>query len=376
MTLLLLFSGVLYLIMIFLLIIGFEKVKSSECRKEEDPSGFSIVIPFRNEEARLPTLLKSISRLSYPRDCFEVILVDDESEDNSLQLCRNFSIDFPQINIRLLNSERSSGSPKKDAINAGIQASNYAYIITTDADCKIPKNWLWCFSSETRKTGAKMIAGPVGFQEPVRKSFFQKLEGLDFLSLQATGMGAFGLGRPFLCNGANLCYSKSTFYEVGGFNDNLHLASGDDVFLLQNFRAKGFKVSFLKNPEAIVRTNYQERVKELFFQRIRWGAKTTSYRDIIAKLMGLIVLLFNSILIISAFLALLEKLDSDLLMFIFLLKFNFDFVLLYKTAKFFQRERRMKDYFWVSVVHPFFITITSLMSLFKSFEWKGRSFRK
>jgi glycosyltransferase involved in cell wall biosynthesis len=92
---------------------------------------FTIIVPFRNEAANLPLLLDSISKLHYPKERFEVILVDDESEEVFSPHCSLF-------NIRIIKNNRVSNS-LKDAISTAIPFVSSEWIITTDADCVVPK---------------------------------------------------------------------------------------------------------------------------------------------------------------------------------------------------------------------------------------------
>src|SRR5699024_8552851 len=80
---------------------------------------FSIVIPFRNEAAHLPDLLTSISKLNYPESHFEVLLVNDNSEDISEKIVLDF-ISKSILNMQLFQNIRKSDAPKKDALTTGI----------------------------------------------------------------------------------------------------------------------------------------------------------------------------------------------------------------------------------------------------------------
>jgi len=60
--------------------------------------------------------------------------------------------------------------------------------------------------------------------------------------------------------------------------------------------------------------------------------------------------------------------------FIFLLKFNIDFVLLYKTSQFFEQQKVMKSYFLSSLLHPFYTVLIAVLSLKKSYTWKDRAY--
>ena len=367
-----------YLGLVAALLYGWKKLPVFVPGKSISLTGFSVIIPYRNEDENLPRLLKSLAELNYPPDKFEVILVNDASKDRSEIICKNFQIDFPEMTIKLLENFRKSASPKKDAVNTGIKESEFDFVVTTDADCVVPGNWLGGFDQTIQQTNSALIAGPVGFiqESGKKKALFQSFEEMDFMSLQSTTIGSFGIEKPFMCNAANLCYEKKAFLEHAGFSENEKIASGDDVFLLQKFVEKGIKISFLKSSNLIVQTKFQESLRELVYQRIRWAAKASAYKSTFAKFTGIIVFLMNFLLIIFAGMAFFELVSYQYIMLIFLLKFNVDFILIYKAAKFFNRESLMRSYFWCSIVYPFFSVFVAIFSLFGSYEWKGRRFRR
>ena len=367
-----------YLGLVISFIYGWKNIPDFVLKGLTSENSFSIIIPYRNEEQNLPELFKSLSGLKYPLDKFEIILVDDESTDRSRFLCEEFRADFPEMKIHLLENDRKTASPKKDAISTAIVFSNFEYIVTTDGDCQVPSNWLHYFDEMIQTEATKMIAGPVGFIRRVgeKKPYFQNFEELDFLSLQASTIGSFGIEKAFMCNAANLCYNKGAFLKESGFDNSEDIASGDDVFLLQNFRKKGLKVSFLKSERAAVFTQYQESLSDLVNQRIRWAAKTSAYTSSFAKFTGIVVFMMNLSLIIFAVLVFLDLFSFQYLIFVFLLKFNFDFFLIYKSAKFMNRESIMRSYLWSSIAYPFFSVYVALLSLSKGYEWKGRKFKK
>ncbi len=374
----LVFVTACYLGLIASLLYGWKKLPGFNFESSNSETGFSIVIPYRNEAANLPGLFKSLSGLHYPFEKFEIILVNDSSQDQSKVLCEDFQANFPEMNIKLIESERNSTSPKKDAIQTAINHSDYDFVVTTDADCIVPVNWLTGFDLEICRKNSKFIAGPVGFiQEPGKKRpMFNNFEEMEFMSLQSTTIGSFGIEKPFMCNAANICYEKESFLRHSGFIGNENIASGDDVFLLQKFSKKGIKTSFIKSAEFIVLTRYQESITGLISQRIRWAAKASSYKSSFGKFTGLIVFFMNLLLIIYTVLALFEVISYEYVMLVFLLKFNADFILIYKAAKFFKRENLMRSYLWCSILYPFFSVYIAGLSLFIGYEWKGRRFKR
>lgn len=370
-------TGILYLLLIASLIYGWKKVPEFKPEDQDNKTRFSIIIPFRNEAGNLPKLLNSLSKLHYPDPNFEILLVNDESEDTSEKICNEFIKDHPLLNARVLQNKRRSNSPKKDAISTAIENAQFEYLLTTDADCLVPELWLQAYNDFILENKPKLVAGPVRIlNTEKKKALFQTFEELDILSLQATGIGAFGIDRPFICNGANLCYEKKAFEEAGKFTGNEDIASGDDVFLLQKFRKTHLKTGFLKAKEAIVETTSQESLKQLISQHIRWAAKTPAYTSLFGRFAGITVFLTNLLLLLGIPLVFFELLSYTPLVLLFFVKFNADFILLYTAAKFFEREDVMRNYFWCSFLYPFFSVFVAFLSLFKDFEWKGRKFSK
>ena len=238
-----LFSICFIIVFIYLIVIawfnsGFNKVEDFKLQDLKPKTKFSVIIPFRNEAKSLPFLLKSIQDLNYPTSYFEIILVDDDSDDNSLEKINTFVKKLRQAkcNFKITKNKRTSHSPKKDAINSAITIAKHNWVVTTDADCILPKYWLDSFDEFIQTNNTIAVAGPVKFTG--LSSFFTRFQILDALSLQGVTIGSFGINKLFMCNGANFVYSKKAFEQVNGFDDNTAIASGDDVFLLQKFLKK------------------------------------------------------------------------------------------------------------------------------------------
>ena len=366
----------LYTILIMSFVIGFDKVPVFQNDFEvTEKTNFSIIIPFRDEAENLSILLESINQLRYDSAHFEILMVDDSSQDGSVSILKNFQKENPGISLQLLNNIRKSNSPKKDAIETAIKQAKFEWIITTDADCKLPENWLKSFDSYIQNTHPKLIVAPVTYNQT--NTFFDSFQLLDFLSLQGSTIGGFGIHKPFLCNGANLCYNKKTFLEINAFDDNNSIASGDDIFILEKILQKyPEKVTYLKSKECIVKTNPVKSVSELIQQRIRWAAKTSAYQNSFGKIVGLVVFTSNVFLIFLLFLAFFKQISWAHFGIVFLIKFNIDFLLLLKSATFFQQENTLKKYVLSSMIHPFFIVFTAILSFGKGYNWKGRNFSK
>lgn len=254
------FFGIISIYVLFIggFAYGFKKIKLFEPSYLEPKTRFSIIVPFRNEAANLPQLLHSFSQLNYPRDKFEILLVNDSSEDNSIEVIKEFPV--LSFSFRVIDTLRTSNSPKKDAIDTAIKLVNNEWIATTDADCYVNSDWLKMLDAYIQGHNPEMIAGAVSYFSG--ESFLHHFQQLDLMSLQGATIGSFGLKKPFMCNGANFAYTKNLFQEINGFVGNNEIASGDDVFLLQKAildpRYGTKKVHYLKADANIVLTKPAE----------------------------------------------------------------------------------------------------------------------
>lgn len=363
-----------YVVFILQLIFGFDKVKSFERTDDQPKTSFSIIVPFRNEEKNLPKLLKSISNLNYPKNLFEIILVDDFSKDNSERVYIKWRMENGLIETTLLENLRLSNSPKKDAISRAVPILKHEWIITTDADCMVNKNWLLTLDNFIQKNCPEMVVGAVVYK--TKNNWFHHFQQLDLLSLQGTTIGSFGIGKPFMCNGANFAYTKKFFNELGGFGGINNTASGDDVMLLQKaLKSNSDKVHYLKNTETIVKTKPENDLFKLFMQRVRWASKTTSYKNTYAKVLAVVVLMMNLSLVIGVVLWILGYFNGKILPIIFVLKYNTDYLLLYKSHKYLKKNKFYPP-LASSLIYPIFSSFVGIYSLFGNFTWKGRTFSK
>lgn len=365
---------ILYVALIGSFVIGFDKVKLFTLDETKAETTFTIVIPFKNEADNLKDLLQSIVSLNYPRSLFEVVLVNDDSNDSSTEIITDFMAKS-KLDISLIQNIRITNSPKKDAITRAISKAKHSWIVTTDADCVVHKYWLDSFDSFINKNETHFIAGPVKYHKI--NSFLKRFQTLDFLSLIGATIGGFGIQKPFLANGANLAYRKDLFSSLNGFEGYTNIASGDDIFLLEKtIKQSPNKVHYLKSELATVKTIPQPDFSNLISQRIRWAAKTSSYDNLLGKVTGLLVLLMNASLICYLVLAIIGEIELKLLGYIFIIKFSIDFLLIYKTARFFNQTEILLSYWVSSLLYPFFSTYVGIISAFKGYKWKGNYYRK
>lgn len=355
----------LYLIVVLFFIVGVIRLPNTKIDKKLAKKKFSILIPFRNEEESLTPLLNSIRNLDYNIDDFEVLMIDDESCDNSVSIINKWKKDIP--NIQLFKNKRRSNSPKKDAIQVGIKNSNFDFIISTDADCILPENWLHTYNTSIQKNNSLFIAGPIALK--TNKTFLEQYQKHDNISLIGSTMGSFGIKKPIMCNAANMGFDKETYLNIKPKNDDI--TSGDDIFTLEKFvKTHPKKVHFLNTSEALIITKPETSWQNVINQRIRWAAKSTHYTNLYTKLIGLIVLTTQLSIVFGLILIPIKT----LIFWVF--KICVDFVLIKYTSHKTKQEVNINQYVTTAIYYPFLNTYIGVRSLFGGYIWKGRNFKR
>jgi glycosyltransferase involved in cell wall biosynthesis len=350
-------------------ILGFVKIKKEGTipRFLNVEKSISVIIPVRNEASNIINCLNSIENQSFKKEMFEVIIINDNSTDDTQEIIDNY-IKGSILNIRLYSL--SNKTSKKEALKFGIEKSTFEIIATTDADCIVPKKWLKCISSKVLED-AEMLLGPIDFKE--KSGILAGFQSLDMFALQGVEFGALAHLKPILNNAANLSYSKKSFIDVDGF-DEYKTPSGDDVFLLERYKEKGKKIIGLLSKDFIVETESENNFSNFFNQRLRWSSKSKYYSNKLLIYFSSIILLQNlSLLFIYFGLPLVEKYRIHLIILLFS-KWLIDFILLFLVADFFERRRSLFYFLPVQILYPIYIVVIWIASMTMKFEWKGRKF--
>ena len=304
-----------------------------------------------------------------------MIFVDDASTDNSYEIVAGFAENYPGISCILLANRRRTISPKKDAIHTAVVRSNMDWIISTDADCILPANWLQAFDNQITNDDPVFVAGPVSYVKA--KGFLFYFQQFDWVSLMGTGMAGLGNRKPLLCSGANMAYSKAAFLKVRGFEGNDHIASGDDVFLLHKMRRQfPGRISFVNTADSLVQTFATDTWKSLLLQRLRWARKSGHIKSRLLQATGIVVALFNLGLVFAFVAGFFNAVYFVFYLSGFVVKFILDTVFIRKSTQRLQADFHFFYWLFSSILYPFYIVFIGFASLVSGYRWKGRSFDK
>ncbi len=363
---------------------GWQKLQvfvPSEVQAGNSPR-ISVIVPARNEEKNIGNLLTSISRQTYPGTHFEVIIVDDHSTDSTADIVRRFTADqtaHPTDWLRVIPAQDDQGiAYKKKAIETGIAAANYEWILCTDADCTVSPGWIAGYAAFISANDPVFVAAPVvfvpaGSTTSAKNNLLFTFQELDFLSLQ--GITAASVSQKFhsMCNGANIAYRKDVFQEVGGFNGIDHIASGDDMLLMHKVRLRyPDRVLYLKSKPAIVETSAAATWREFFNQRIRWASKATSYDDKKIFAVLLLVYLFNFSFLLLAIASFIDIQYFYFLLILWVAKTVAELPFMIQVSNFYGRRSTLKYFFLFQPLHIGYTILAGFLGTFGTYEWKGR----
>ena len=335
---------------------------------------FSVLIPARNESASIADCIRSVFNNAYPSYLYEVIVIDDHSEDDTAQQVMGLQQEYAGLQlIRLSDYSKDETSTlyKKRALELGIRESKGDWIVTTDADALVPGNWLSLLNSYIQEHDPMMIAAPVIFHSG--KSTLSIFQQLDFMTMQGITAASVASGMHSMCNGANLAYRKEIFYAVGGFAGNEHLATGDDMLLMHKVkRAYPEKIGYLFSKESIVTTRPQESWKAFFQQRIRWASKADSYDEpiIFGVLLG--VWLLNTLLLLGIPAVFFYRSLLFPWLALMAIKTIAELYFLFPVAAFFERKKLLIYFPFLQPLHLVYMVIAGWLGKFGNYEWKNR----
>ena len=327
----------------------------------------SVLIAARNEEKNIGNLLKSLYNQTFSKELFEVIIIDDHSEDETISIVENFLKEHKDINLKFFKAEKEG---KKHAISQALHLAENELILVTDADCFLKENWIESIVNFYKEENCKMILAPV-LLSPA-ETFFEKIQVLEHLSLIGSTAGSASIGVPVMCNGANMAYERLAAMEVEKQRKDFNIPSGDDMFLMEYF-IKNYgaeNVKFLLSKTAIVKTNTCKNISEFFRQRRRWVSKTKSYTSWKILSTAFVVLFFNlSIisLLVSALFSPTLLIPYFLLTF---LKFLIDYPLLRNITTFMNQKNLLIWTLPLEFVYPFYAVFTAISGMLINVKWK------
>ncbi|MBK7966784.1 MAG: glycosyltransferase [Bacteroidetes bacterium] len=335
--------------------------------KEDELPRVSVIVPVRNETENLNLFLEQISMQNFPVEMVEWIFVDDQSDDGSLQILNGYS----KSKITVLSLSPSEGKGKKFALKKGIENAKGIWMLTTDADCSIDKNWIRTLVEYGEFRNADMVCGTV--QVKANNNFLHNFQAMETGILQLSGVGSLSAGYPLLNTGASLAFKKEAWKLVQGYSAHVHIASGDDTFLMLSMhQQKELKVIACPNVQANVSTHPVNSWRQILNQRLRWNGKVKHYPIGYIHAVGAIVFL-SAFSFVYLFICGWMGASLETLMIIFSIRFITEYMLLTEWQNFIGKKFSVIHIFLMSIIYPLFTVFSMVFRPFVKSDWKGRT---
>ena len=353
-----------YILQALVLILGLYKATYTPNTSNE-PS-VSVVVAARNEEQNIAVWLSSLVQSDYPREKFEIIVVNDHSTDATENIVQQFTQQYSFI--KLIQAQHGNGNlqGKANAIAQGVDVSQSDIVMMTDADCTVHPQWV----RRTTHYFAEDTGVVAGFTILNVRSWFSGMQSLDLAYILAIAVAAMGIHLPLSCIGNNFSFRRKAYNEVGGYR-NIPFSVTEDFALFKAIVKKGkWQYRYPVEHETLVTSNPVDSVKDLYRQKRRWavGGKEIQPLGVMLFIVGISM---HSLMLIGFSLGI----QSAMLLAGIAIKCACDYVLLYIPLKKIKREQQLKYFFLFQFYFILYVILLPLAVFFGGrVVWKGRKF--
>ncbi|KVV15954.1 glycosyltransferase [Flavobacterium sp. TAB 87] len=234
----------------------------------------SVIVCAKNEEENVKKYIPILAEQNYPD--FEIVLIDDASSDETLEVFEEFEKTYPNIRLVKVKNNEAFWGNKKYALTLGIKAAKKEYLLFTDADC-YPTSNEWITAMTSQFTMNKTIVLGYGGYEKIEHSFINKIIRFETVLTALQYFSWAKIGNPYMGVGRNLAYKKEEFFNVNGFIKHIQVRSGDDdLFINEAANAHNTTISF--TPESFTYSKPKETYKEWFNQKRRHVSTAKFYK--------------------------------------------------------------------------------------------------
>lgn len=320
----------------------------------------SVIIAAKNEEKNINTLFEHLEKLEYPAENFEVILIDDNSDDHTYSLIHSLIVN--KTNYKLLKAEQKEFEGKRGALQIGIQNALNNFIVITDADCKPESNWLKAIAGKLDE-GYDFVFGVAPIESG--KNLVQKLSAFENLRNTYLTIAAVGVNNPYSAAARSFAFRKKSFERIGGYSNTTETLSGDDDLLLREAVKNKMLVGTLIDQEAFVFSASQKTFNDYFFQRAR-HLKTSFHYMLKQKLFLAVWHLINLISLLSMLLIFF----SPVFALPFAVKIIYDFFIVTKYQKGLGHSFGIFQTIYLQLLYEIFLVINFIKSISTKVNWK------
>jgi cellulose synthase/poly-beta-1,6-N-acetylglucosamine synthase-like glycosyltransferase len=321
---------------------------------------FSIIIAAKNEESNISRLITALTNLNYPQANFEVIIVNDSSNDDTFHLAKKLTGGLENFTVISAINKKYEG--KRGALAYGISLAKHPIIAITDADCVPEINWLLCLSSKFN-AGCDFTFGIAPFYQ--NNKLVNKVSCYENFMNSLLAISAANFGLPYSASARNFGFKKDAFEKMDGYKYTTETISGDDDLLLREAVKKGLKVCTLTSPGSYVYSETKRTFNEYFSQRAR-HTQTSFHYPFKQKLFLAFWHVMNLVLVFSPAFIFISK--------IFILPFLIKIIFDTATAVIYQNKFGYRflifEVIYLQFIYEIFLIVHFIKAKFGKIEWK------
>lgn len=352
----------LYFLQSFLLLAGAGK-RYKKIPESELPS-VSVIVAARNEEDNIERCLKSLDGLLYPEGRLEIIIVDDNSTDNTRSIVDKFISGKDKFKCISTSHRVDHLKGKTNALANALEIASGEVIMTTDADCEVQPEWVRSIASYYEKD----VAMVCGYTTQTAESQFTGMQMLDFMYLLTVAAGSMNLNFPLSCIGNNMSYRKSAYREIGGYEALPFSVTEDFNLLKAMFHLGKYKIIYPLEPAALVESKPCESFMSLFWQKKRWGVGGLD-----SDMRGFVVMASGYVANLATLLT--PFFFSATSFYLAVFKISTDFFVLYPVLKKFNLTRKLRYFVSFEIYFIIYVLLLPILVLTsKKVVWKGRDY--
>ncbi len=233
----------------------------------------SVVIAAKNEATNISNLISSLSNQSYSKDNFEVVIVDDNSTDNTFTVVKETIKEFD--NFRVIKAENKLFKGKRGALDIGIKATTNPYILITDADCEPEKEWINSFANGFEQNDFLFGIAPYS----ATNSITNLIARFENLRANIIVFAFAKRGMPYSTSARSLGFSKEAFNKIEGYKNTTETLSGDDDLLLREAIKSKLRIGIVSNSDAFVFSHTKEKISDYINQKSRHTSTSIHYSN-------------------------------------------------------------------------------------------------
>lgn len=334
--------------------------------EEKTALPFTIIVCARNEEKKIGRCLKGIIEQEYDLGKVQLIVINDASADTTTFQAQA-ALKDSGVKYKIITNPSQKG--KKASITYAMQFAEHETIITRDADTWSRSfYWLQSISDFCSRNKPDLLIAPVALGD--NQGLLWALQAIENNVLSIFTCGAAFYHKPFLCNGANLVFTKAIFSRVNGYQSHISVPSGDDVLLLEDIKKVKGKVSYIKCYDSIVNTYPCYSLKALLLQKIRWAGKFRHNDNPLNLLLSALMFAVNAGWLFTLFYGFLVPQKGVIALFFVLLKLLIDFLLLFLASRFLKNRALAWYVLPVGFIYPVYAVLVAVASVFFKAKWK------